>query len=138
MAASEGNLEIVKYLISKKADLLLTDTAKSNALHYAALGIRGKANTAVIEFFKNEGASLEALADNEFSLLHLAVRASNTSLVEYLIQQCPDLVNFQACNISPLAFAQANHEEEIASIIEKKAEKKQGLCDKSSKNDNIH
>ena len=51
LAALRGNLEVVQYLVNKAAsDLNAVDSAESNALHYAALGIKGQANTEVIKF----------------------------------------------------------------------------------------
>jgi ankyrin repeat protein len=137
LAALEGNLKMVTYLVDKGAKWNAIDSAKSNALHYAASGIQGKANTAAVKFLMQKGADYKALANDKFSLLYLAIKASNIGLVDYIAQELPDLVSKQTCSVSPLAFARAKHAKAIAEIIQKKLEKEGGPCWQLSKNCNI-
>jgi len=139
LAALRGHLAVVKYLVERHANWKDADTYGSNALHYAALGIQGKANTEVVKFLKEQGADLEALDNGKFSLLHLAIRANNANLVEYLMQQCPRMVDNEAgINVKPIDLARAMHSDEIVDIIQKKLEEDQGPCWQLSKNCNIH
>ncbi len=136
LSALEGNLETVKYLISKKADLLLTDTAKSNALHYAASGIKGENNTRVVKFLiEDKSANYKLLADDKFSLLYLAIKASNTCLVEYIAGNLPDLVSKKTCSISPLEFAKHEGNQAIIALIQNKLSTCQkNICEELNKN----
>jgi Ankyrin repeats (3 copies) len=99
-------LEVVEYLVGKGTDWNANDKTQSNALHYAALGIQGERNRAVVEYFIEElKAYYRSLVNNEFNLLHLAVRAANVSLAEYIVQKFPGLVSENTCSASPFDMA---------------------------------
>ena len=138
LAALRGYLKVVQYLVGQGAKWSDTDNAKSNVLHYAALGIKGQKNTDVIKFLRDQGADLEVLADDKFNLLHLAIRTSNVSLAKYLMEQCPDLAHKTSDGIlSPLSLAKAK-EERIAKIIQERLKGiEQDPCAQLSKRCNI-
>ena len=129
LSALKGHLEVVKYLISKGADWRAVDSKKSNSLHYASLGIKGHYNTEIVKFLiEGQRADYKSLANNEFSLLYLAIKAANVDLVRYIADKFPALLSMETCSVSPLAFAQYRREAEIATIIQQKLkeeEKKQ-------------
>lgn len=120
LAALAGELHLVKYLMRKKADWNAVDSASSNTLHYAALGTRYEANTAVVAHLYNHvGADLKTTREG-FNLLHLAVRVGNPSLVGYLLEQCPALVDQEAQGVTPLAYAKAKQEASVLKVIKEK------------------
>ena len=120
LAALEGNLETAKYLMGKGADPNVCDTEQSNALHYAASGIKGENNTRVVKFLiEGEYADYKSLADDKFSLLYLAIKASNIDLVHYIVEQRPDLVDRKTCSVSPLEFAKYKGSQGIIDLIQK-------------------
>ena len=119
LAALKGHLAVVKYLINQGAALHATDKGGSYSLHYAALGVKGEANTGVVAYLHSKGASLETVL-KEFNLLYLAIRVGNASLVKYLLEQCPSLINQEVDGVTPLAYAQAKQEISIAKTIQEK------------------
>ncbi len=139
LSALAGHLEVVKYLISKGADWSAADSKKSNSLHYASLGIKGHQNTEIVKFLiEGQYADYKSLANNEFSLLYLAIKAANVDLVRYIADQFPDLLSMTTCSVSPLAFAQYRHETEIVTIIQQKLqERKQDPCQQLTERCNL-
>jgi len=80
------------------------DTEQSNALHYAASGIRGKINTPVVNFLiEDKDADYKSLVNGKFNLLHLAIQASNIDLVCHIVEKSPDLNSERTCSTTPLA-----------------------------------
>lgn len=137
LAASNGQLAVVKYLLSQKAFLYATDKDGSSPLHYAVLGVKGKANTEVAACLHDKGADLRIVLKG-FNLLHLAIKVGNLSLVEYLLKQCPTLVNQEICGITPLAYAQAKRETSIAEAIEATIDNQAKPCWQLLPNCRIH
>jgi ankyrin repeat protein len=67
-AAFKGNKEVVKFLVSKGADLKAKDQFRVTVLHYAVLG----GNKEIVEFFLAKGASINAKSEDGITPLYFA------------------------------------------------------------------
>ena len=137
LAALQGQLAVVKYLISKRAFLHATDKDGSHPLHYAVLGVKGQVNTEVVAYLHDKGVNLEIVLKG-FNLLHLAIKVGNVSLVNYLLAQCPDLIHQEIEGITPLAYAQAKRETSIVEAIQAKIDDQSKPCWSLLPNCRIH
>ncbi|XP_048251786.1 uncharacterized protein LOC124123099 [Haliotis rufescens] len=112
-AAWRGKKDVFDFLVSKGADITLTDDDNDNILHLACRGgnkplveyilpktdinIRGNigrtplmnaawiGNKAVFDLLVSKGADITQTDDDNDNILHLACRGGNKSLVEYLL-----------------------------------------------------
>ncbi|MFM2428364.1 MAG: hypothetical protein RL012_248 [Bacteroidota bacterium] len=139
LAALGGHLDVVKYLINHHAEWGVLDIDGSNGLHYAASGVKKRANTAIVSYMINElGADAKSLIREKFNLLHLAIKATNVDLVRYIVREIPELTSEYKENVSsPLQFAEFKDEKEIADIIRKSLQDQQGPCGQLHKNCSI-
>jgi len=137
LAALQGQLAVVEYLLSQRAFLHAADKDGSHPLHYAALGIKRDKNREVVAYLHSKGAELEIILKG-FNLLHLAIKVGNISLVSYLLEQCPTLVNQEIDGLTPLAYAQAKHEKDIAQLIQKEMANQSRPCWQLLPNCHIH
>ena len=118
LAALRGELEVVKYLIERDENWqLFFDNEDASILQYAALGTRGRKNMEVVIFLKDKGANLEEIKKG-FSLLHLAIEADNSALVDYLLRYHSCLVSSSECTISSLQYARDRERLAIVDKIE--------------------
>lgn len=118
LAALEGHKDVVSFLVKQKADWRATDKDGSNALHYAASGTEGKANTAVVQYLIEKGADPVTLTSG-FDLLYLAIGANNDDLVRYIVQKYPNMASTKyEAYLSPSEFARATGKRIIADIID--------------------
>ena len=116
------------FLLSQKAALYAIDKDGSHPLHYAVLGVEGKANTEVVMYLHDQGVDLGIVLKG-FNLLHLAIKVGNVSLVHYLLAECPDLIHQEiGGGITPLAYAQAKRETSIAEAIQEKIDNQSKPC----------
>ncbi|XP_048249106.1 serine/threonine-protein phosphatase 6 regulatory ankyrin repeat subunit C-like [Haliotis rufescens] len=114
-AASRGKKEVFDFLVSKGADITLTDNNNNNNIHLACLGgnkplveyllpktdinIRGsmgwtpvmyaaaRGKKDVFDFLVSQGADITLTDDNNDNILHLACFVGNKPLVEYLLRK---------------------------------------------------
>jgi len=126
-AALRGHISVVEYLVDRGAELSAPDKDGSFPLHYAALGVRGEANTGVVKYLHDKGANLGIVLKG-LSLLHLAIRVSNKSLVDYLLTECSDLINQKIGDMTPLEYAQGNRETYIVEAIQAKMDNDAKPC----------
>ncbi|MDH5682805.1 MAG: ankyrin repeat domain-containing protein, partial [Spirochaetota bacterium] len=81
-----GELEIVKYLISKGADIKVIRKGGWTVLHSAARG----GNLEIVKLLITKGADIHAKIKNGSTVLHYAASGGNLEIVKYLIDQGAD------------------------------------------------
>ncbi|MDD3005420.1 ankyrin repeat domain-containing protein [Flavobacterium sp.] len=82
-AATKGNVELIKYLVSKKSDINRTDDKGAIPIAYAASN--GQVNPEVYEIFFKAGNNPKQKFKNGANLLHLAIfNDKDLKLAEYL------------------------------------------------------
>ena len=86
-AAAEGNIEQVKLLISKGADVNAKDKLLRTALHYAC----EKGHTEVAKLLISQGAYVNAMDRNWAKPLHYAAMHGDKQTVELLISEGADV-----------------------------------------------
>jgi len=120
-AAQEGHLDGVKFLVEQHyAKWEATDKEGANALHYAASGIEGDANVAVVQYLVETKNANPITKVAGFNILYLAIKVNNPELVRYLATQYPVLTqDVCADGISPIEFARATGKRTIVDVIEK-------------------
>ena len=120
LAALAGQLPVVKVLSDKDGNAKNNvDSQGDTALFYAASGIRGERNTEVVKWLltawqKSPG---EIKDKDGFSLLDCAINASNSTLVQFLVDQ--DDFNRASLNLC-LGIAKVLHRGDIVHILEQK------------------
>ncbi|MBL0265779.1 MAG: ankyrin repeat domain-containing protein [Leptospiraceae bacterium] len=82
-AASFGNLETVKYLISNGADVNSKDRDVAIPLHYATLG----SHLETIKLLVAEGSNVNAKDKDSGTSLHIASRLGNLEVVKFLVSR---------------------------------------------------
>jgi ankyrin repeat protein len=83
LAVLGGDVEIVKLLINKGADVNKPNLTGDSALHLATL----KGNAAMVELLINKGAGLNILNSKGDHALHLAAGEGNAAIVKLLIDK---------------------------------------------------
>ena len=83
VAAQEGRLEVVKYLVVQGASIEAKSDKGFTALHMALM----KGQLEVIKYLVDQGASIKAKSDDGTAALHVAVLAGQLEVVKYLIGQ---------------------------------------------------
>ena len=82
-ACEEGHLPIVKYLISKGANIEARDKDEKTALHYATF----RGDYPIIEYLISKGANLKAKNKYGQTPLHYACQKDNISNAYYLVKK---------------------------------------------------
>ena len=86
LAAAAGKLEMVKYLVSKGADVNKLDNVGANVLHYATYGN----HPMIVKYFVEEHKmSVYVRNIRGVSLLHLTADVDAYGLLDYIIEQAP-------------------------------------------------
>ncbi len=80
-ASSSGELEVVKFLVAKGANIYAKDTVENKALHTAAL--YGHKN--VVEFFLNQGLNVKEQGDFGYTPLHFAAQGGQLEVIKFLL-----------------------------------------------------
>ena len=86
-AAADGDLEIVKSLISKGADVNAKDERENTPLCYAVKS--GKME--VVQLLVESGADVNAMGKNDRPPLYMAVEEDNIAIAKYLIAHGADV-----------------------------------------------
>jgi len=82
-AASGGQLEVVKFLISQGADINLKQNSGATALHFACFG----GHRDVVEWLIDNGADVNSKDNNGLTPLRVAVFRSNKEMIALLIEK---------------------------------------------------
>ncbi len=115
-ATSSGHLPIVKFLVGAGAKVGHVDKQGSNALHYAAAGC-DEPSVAIIGFLtqSSETDLICSKVGEKFSVLALALHAANIRLVNYLVDNYPDIIPTAGSEEGQrlLKYANALHDEAV-------------------------
>lgn len=122
MAASNGRLEILKYLEQKGADLTLTDDEGETI---ASLAFRHE-EAEVIEYVKTHYPQLLKASNNKrMTLLHIAAEMGSTELARTVIELGVD-VNAESENGTPLELSVAWKQKEMVTFLLQNGAKPEG------------
>ena len=113
-AASDGNIEAVKWHLDADADVNAKDYDGWPALHYAA----DEGHKEIAELLITKGADLEAVDQNGWTPLHYAAYKGHKEVVELLIPKGAD-VNVKGILGTPLDLANRGGQTEIADLLRK-------------------
>ncbi|QOD38396.1 ankyrin repeat domain-containing protein [Candidatus Wolbachia massiliensis] len=80
-ASCNGELEVVKFLVSKGANIYAENIYKNKALHTAAL--HGRKN--VVEFFLNRGLDVKERGELGYTPLHSAAKEGRIEVIKFLL-----------------------------------------------------
>lgn len=97
-AAYNGDIALVKYLLSKKADLKVINEEGVNLSQAAATS----GSTDLLQFFTDQGLSLKNVDDVGQTLLHSAVHSGNTAIINYLLDKGLDINALDNSGQSPI------------------------------------
>ncbi|MHB9147566.1 MAG: ankyrin repeat domain-containing protein [Candidatus Amoebophilus sp.] len=86
-ACEVGNLEAVKYLVEKGADLNAKGNRDYTPLHYACR----KGNLEIVKYLLEQGADIQAKNMWNDTALHYACEKGNLEVVKYLLEQGADI-----------------------------------------------
>ena len=100
-AAAAGHIDIVKYLLSKGADINARNNANQNPLLYAAF--HGKA--AVVSLLLEKGADYKERDQYGRTVLHYPTREGHADVVAILVKKGMDITVEDGLGVSPLRFA---------------------------------
>lgn len=84
LAVEEGNLNTIKFLIEKGADINVKDNQGKTPLHLAA----ERESPYIIKYLVKKGANINAQDENGYTALHYA---SNTDVMRFLIENNIDI-----------------------------------------------
>ena len=87
-AAIEGNLKVVKYLVSQGAEIDLGDRENTTPLQNAALSGQMK----VVKYLLKKGADLQKIDDNGHNAVTWAAARGQTEMFEYLLKKGADIM----------------------------------------------
>lgn len=120
LAAENGHLEIVKFLIEKGADVLDRNNSGRVALHQAAI----KGHIDVMEFLIAQGTPVDAPSLQKYTPLHYTAMWGNKETLEYLIAKGANVNNRESNNnYTPIIHATAfNKIENVETLIKHGAE----------------
>ena len=80
-AASCGHLDVVKYILSKGANINMVDNSKYTPLHAASK----EGHLHVVEYLVNAGADINAASHNSYTPLSTALIKGRQRIVEFLM-----------------------------------------------------
>jgi ankyrin repeat protein len=94
-AVRKGNIEQVRLLISKCADVNIKNNVCCTPLHYAA----EYGHLVVTEFLIANGADINAQTMNNLTPLHMAARRGHYNVVDLLIEKGADIDAIEHCRL---------------------------------------
>ncbi len=138
-AAESGNVEAIKFLVSKGADVNAVTTAYMTPLHYAA----ESGHVEAIKFLVSKGADVNALM-NHITPLHFAARSGNVEAIKFLVIKGADVNAVTTAYMTPLHYAaRSGNVEAIKFLVSKGADVKAvavggtTLLDRAAQSDNV-
>lgn len=112
-AVLEGNIELVKSLLSKGVDVSAPDGPGQAAL---LIAVRSS-NKVLVELLIAKGANVNAKGPGGATFLHSASRSGHRDIVELLIAKGADVNARNARGLTPLSLAEQNGQKEVAEIL---------------------
>lgn len=107
-AADQGDLEVVKELIRKEAEVNAKTGDKITPLHYAVAAGHLDVVKCLFEALENRDEEKNPKDKNDFTPLHIAVTNGNEALTRFLIEKIPNAAKAVAFDgNTPLHFAVA-------------------------------
>ncbi|GHT20696.1 hypothetical protein FACS189419_00260 [Planctomycetales bacterium] len=88
IAANNGNVAVVKYLVSKGADVNAKTESGGTLLHVAAAW---NENVEVAKYLVSKGADVNAKTESGFTPLHAAIQNENVEVAKYLVSKGADV-----------------------------------------------
>ena len=82
-ASQEGHLEVVEYIVNKRADIEIADKDGFTALHIASL----KGHFDIVKYLVSKGANLWRLADDYWTPSGLALNGGHLGIHDYLLNR---------------------------------------------------
>ncbi len=101
LAAGGGHLEVVKFLVSKGADINLGDNENSPPIVNAAL----RSHPEIVRFMLDNGASATLADDNGATALHFGCMGGDTLIVRMLLDKGADVNAVTNGGLSPIMYA---------------------------------
>jgi len=115
IAASAGQLEIVKFLVSRGARLEARDDNTWTPLHYAAF----IENPAVIDFLLESGAEVDAADTNGRTALHVSAIKGNAASAQVLVYNGNAMLDaIDLDDMKPMQYARVFDKAEVAGVLE--------------------
>ena len=103
-ACELGNLEAVKYLVEKGADIQAESTFGNTPLHLACL----KGHIEIVKYLVEKGAEVNAKGVLDYIPFHWACLNGNIEIVKYLVEKGADIQAKNKRNDTPLDLACRN------------------------------
>jgi ankyrin repeat protein len=116
LAAANGNREMVRFLLTAKADVNAKDNAGSTPMHQVAMA-KGP-HSDLIEMLLMQGAEVDARDKHGLTPLHYATMADNPTAVKTLLDHAAN-VNARDNNFgnTPLIIAAVQGHEDVARLL---------------------
>lgn len=118
-AVYKGDLKTVQLLIKNKADVQLASDNGWTPLHVAAF-FTSENKDAIMSELKKAGANINAQSKAGKTPLYLAVKKNDTKKVKWLIANGADKSIASNDNITPLAWAKENNNQELIELLTEK------------------
>jgi ankyrin repeat protein len=113
LAALNGHLSVVKYLIGQNATIDIPDNYGHTALHEAVINSKFDC----IKFLLAAGATINSIDKNNQTVLHIAVMRKNLIIVKFLIEHKADLRIVSKNGMTALQLAEKNRKIEIVNYL---------------------
>nr|WP_253308677.1 ankyrin repeat domain-containing protein [Rickettsia endosymbiont of Ceutorhynchus assimilis] len=118
LAAQNGDISTVNYLLTKNTDVNTLDHTKQTALHYAARN----GHDDIVKLLLDHGANVNVITpDDGWTALHFAARNGYDGIVEVLLKHNADIINIQtSCGSTALHLAAKNKHIAVIQVLLKK------------------
>ncbi|BFZ18058.1 hypothetical protein BsWGS_21097 [Bradybaena similaris] len=113
MAASSGNMEILRWLITSGADVAARTPKEFNAIHVAALN--GHVNIMVV--LQSRGASILSCTKEKQTALHLAAKSGHLECVKWLVANGAHLDAQDTSGQTPFRLAETHRHDSCADFL---------------------
>lgn len=115
LAAQEGHIKIVEYLIEKDLDINVKDDNKLSSLSWACI----KGYLPILQLLIKNGANVNDQDVNDVTPLMWAIQEKNIEIVKFLLVHGANINNYDRYKIDCITLAKQNKTIEIVSILEK-------------------